>query len=120
MRVSVPAPILVRAPEPPTIPPIVTALACVSNVSVTPELIVRLLASVPATPAWSVALPVKLTVPLPSAARLPKFNVPAESVVPPVYVLELLKVTRPDPVSASVPVPDPEINPLTVKPGFVE
>ena len=104
--VRLPEPILVSEPEPLTIPLSVTALACVSKVPVTPELIVRLLASVPATPAWSVAFPAKATGPLPSAARLPKFKVPAESVVPPVYVLELLRVTRPMPFRVIEAVPE--------------
>ena len=56
-----PLPTLARAPEPVIAPAPATTLACVSSVPVQFELIARLLASVPPTPACSAAFPAKVT-----------------------------------------------------------
>jgi hypothetical protein len=69
--VSVPAPIFARLPDPAMTPESVVLFACVSNEPVTPEPIDTELATVPVTPACSVPLFVKFTMPVPSAAVLP-------------------------------------------------
>jgi hypothetical protein len=80
--VSVPLPILVKAPVPPIVPPSVSALAWVSTVLL-PLSVMALPSDRPFAAACSVVPLAKVSPPVPRALLLPTANVPADRVVPP-------------------------------------
>ena len=85
MRVSVPVPVLARAPSPLTTPPRVSALPLVSTVRVPAPVMATALATVRLfVPDLSVVSAAIASAPVPSAVLVPTWMVPASRVVPPV------------------------------------
>ena len=94
-NVNVPPPVLAKAPPPVMAPASVWLLPPESKVPVTPLETVIALVRVAGTPAWRMALALNDTGPPPKAEAWAKFSVPPDSVVPPVWLLEAARMSRP-------------------------